>query len=176
MNPSVLVTCFTVAPSERVPIKTKILKPAIIQSIPETLHLSLRSIQPTLFLIRKQKFIEVTHTHPRQRGAVAQSSKENPGVFLAGCIRISIEIRETPGVIHSLVNNNINVEIGESLNIHSNLRFPVQSKATTCIDTWNKEKISNVNLSTNSFQSRFISLLKGFLGNPIHLHLMGKKL
>ena len=150
-NPGVLITRSTITPSKRVAIKTKVFQSTEVQSIPETLHLSLWSIQPTQFLLSKQNFIEITHTHPRQRWTVAQVSKKRLGVFPAGCIKVSIEIYETPGVIHSVVNNGINMSIGRRLHIHINIRFPIQSKATTWIDTRNKEKISKLNPSTNFF-------------------------
>ena len=66
-NPGVLITRSTITPSKRVAIKTKVFQSTEVQSIPETLHLSLWSIQPTQFLLSKQNFIEITHTHPRQR-------------------------------------------------------------------------------------------------------------
>ena len=61
-NPYIMVTRSPIAPCKGKAIKTKVLQSIIIQSISKILHMVFKLIQPSLFLLNQQYFIESPKT------------------------------------------------------------------------------------------------------------------
>ena len=126
-NPNILITRSPITLCEGKAMKPQVLQSTEIQSISKVLHLLFRSVQSSLFLLCQQYFIKVPQNHPWVITSLTQNSKQGPGVFLAGSVRVSVETCKLPGIINSMVYERINMPIRICLDIQRDIISPQQS-------------------------------------------------
>lgn len=122
-NFDIVILLLSVVPSIWQPKKTKIRETTSIHSIPETIHLTLRSSYPAKLFPSIQDLFEISRANPWGIALGAQEVHELPTPVSKFMPRLTIEADEPPQVnIRDRINHrHINVKFIVRLQLHADI-------------------------------------------------------